>query len=214
MSLTDQLTELKTKGMARVPEPVRQTMQDAMAELLRSGIAEKALKAGDTVPDFELPNHRGGTVRLSDLLASGPLVISFYRGGWCPYCNFELRALQEKLPDIVDLGARLVAVSPELPDQALTTAEKNAIRFDVLSDVGNRVAAAFGLVFTLPASLQPLYKNFGIDLVATNGDDTMTLPIPATYVVDRDRRIVHAYVDMDYTNRLEPAAVVDALKRL
>lgn len=212
MSLTEQLAEFSKQGLANIPAEVRETMQRALAELMASGIAEQALGEGDTVPDFQLPNHRGETVSLSDLLADGPLVISFYRGGWCPYCNIEMKALQEKLPEITDLGAQLVAVSPELPDNSMTTAEKNAISFDILSDLGNSVADAFGLVFTLPAALQPLYQNFGIDLVKNNGDDSLTLPIPATYVVGQDRKIMHAYVEMDYSKRLEPATVVEALK--
>lgn len=212
MGLNEQLADFSAKGLASMPEEVRATMQGALADLIASGLADQALGVGDTVPDFELSNQHGETVSLSDLLVDGPLVISFYRGGWCPYCNIEMKALQEKLPDIIDLGAQLIAVSPELPDNSMTTAEKNAISFDILSDLGNKVADAFGLVFTLPVPLQPLYKNFGIDLVENNGDDSLTLPIPATYVVGQDRKIIHAYVETDYTKRLEPATVVEALK--
>lgn len=212
MSLDEQLEQLRARAAA-LPEDRRRVMEAATRELAASGTAERALKAGDIVPDFELPNHKGEQVRFADLVRQGPVVINFYRGGWCPYCNLEMRALQEKLPEIVDLGARLVAVSPELPDAAMSTAEKNAISFDVLSDAGNKVAAAFGLVFTLPPALQALYKTFGLDLETSNGDDSMTLPIPATYVVGADRRIIHAYVDADYSRRMEPAEVVDALRR-
>ncbi len=212
MSLDEQLEQLRARA-ATLPEDRRRVMEAATRELAASGTAERALKVGDVVPDFELPNHKGEPVRFADLVQQGPVVINFYRGGWCPYCNLEMRALQEKLPEIVDLGARLVAVSPELPDAAMSTAEKNAISFDVLSDLGNRVAAAFGLVFTLPPALQALYKTFGLDLEESNGDDSMTLPIPATYVVGADRRIIHAHVDADYSRRMEPAEVVDALRR-
>jgi peroxiredoxin len=210
MALSEKLDELRA-GMARLPDDIRETMLAAQAELISSGIAEQALGVGDTVPDFDLPNQRGETVSLTQLLSGGPVVISFYRGGWCPYCNLELRALQEKLPEITDLGARLLAVTPELPDNAMSTAEKNAVRFDILSDVGNRIASAFGLVFHLPASLRPVYEGFGLDLVKANGDDSYTLPIPATYVVDTDRKILAAHVDMDYSQRMEPEAVIAAL---
>lgn len=212
MTLDEQLQQLRARAAA-LPEDRRLVMEAATKELEASGIAGRALKVGDTVPDFELPNQSGEPVRFADLVRQGPVVINFYRGGWCPYCNLEMRALQEKLPEIVDLGARLVAVSPELPDSAMSTAEKNAISFDVLSDVGNKVAAAFGLVFTLPPALQALYKTFGLDLETSNGDDSMTLPIPATYVVGADRRVIHAHVDADYTRRMEPAQVIDALRR-
>lgn len=212
MSLDEKLAELRARAAA-LPEERRNIMEAATRDLIASGIMERALKEGDTVPDFELPNQRGETRRFSDLVSDGPVVISFYRGGWCPYCNLEMRALQEKLPEITDLGARLVAVSPELPDTAMSTAEKNAISFDILSDAGNKVAAAFGLMFTLPAPLQALYDSFGLDLVKSNGDESKTLPIPATYVVDGNRRVIHAYVNADYSRRQEPALIVDALKQ-
>jgi peroxiredoxin len=212
MSLDEQLRQLRERAAA-LPEERRRVMEDAARELAASGVAARALKVGDSVPDFALPNQRGETVQFADLVRQGPVVISFYRGGWCPYCNLEIRALQQALPEITDLGARLLAVSPELPDGAMRTAEKNAIAFDVLSDLGNRVAAAFGLVFTLPPALQALYREMGLDLEKANGDASMTLPIPATYVVGADRRVIHAHVDPDYSRRMEPADVVDALRQ-
>ncbi|MDX1581514.1 MAG: peroxiredoxin-like family protein [Alphaproteobacteria bacterium] len=213
MSLAEQLEEFNKAGLARVPDEVRETLLKGNAEMIEWGLEKNALKTGDQVPDFELPNATGEKRRLSDLLAKGPVVISFYRGGWCPYCNLELKALQEKLPEITDLGASLVAVSPELPDNSLSTAEKNALSFDVLSDSGNEVARQFGLVFELPAVLKPLYEKMGLDLEKANGDDSFTLPIPATYVIDTDRTILGAYVDADYSKRMEPSDIVAALRR-
>lgn len=212
MSLTDQLKALNEKGLAGLPEDVRQIMSQAMDEMLASGVVEAALGVGDSVPDFELPNAKGESVRFSELLANGPVVLSFYRGGWCPYCNLELRALQEKLPEIQDLGATLLAISPEQPDNSLSTAEKNSVSFDILSDNGNKVARQFGLVFELPAVLRPLYKNFGIDLPASNGDESFTLPVPATYVVGPNRVVLECHVDMDYSTRMDPEAVLTALQ--
>ncbi len=212
MSLTDQLKALNEKGLAGLPEDVRQIMSQAMDEMLASGVVEAALGVGDSVPDFALPNAKGESVRFSELLANGPVVLSFYRGGWCPYCNLELRALQEKLPEIQDLGATLLAISPEQPDNSLSTAEKNSVSFDILSDDGNKVARQFGLVFELPAVLRPLYENFGIDLPASNGDESFTLPVPATYVVGPNRVVLECYVDMDYSTRMDPEAVLTALQ--
>lgn len=211
MSLFEQLSAYEAKVFAGMPEDMKKLFRDVIAGFITSGIDAQALKVGETVPDFELPNHRGKMVRLSELLSAGPLVISFYRGGWCPYCNLEMKALQEKLPEITDLGARLIAITPELPDNAMTTALENAISFDVLSDLGNEVAKAFGLVFVLPEPLQPLYEQFGINLEAINGDPSLTLPIPATYVVETDGTVLAAYVNPDYAKRMEPAAVVDVL---
>ena len=143
---------------------------------------------------------------------TGPSWLSFYRGGWCPYCNIELKALQDRLPEIEALGARLVAISPETPDNALTTQEKNEIGFEVLSDDGNKVASAFGLTFRLPDAVNDLYKGFGIDLETSNGEGSQTLPVPATFVIGKGGKVLKAIVDADYTTRAEPDEVIAALK--
>jgi peroxiredoxin len=172
------------------------------------------LKAGDPAPDFRLPDVRGCQVRLRDLLAKGPVVVSFYRGGWCPYCNLELRALQNALPEIKQLGAQLVAISPQTPDESLSTAEKNELEFAVLSDIGSATAKAYGIAFDLTEELRPIYSRLGHALPDKNGDDSWILPIPATYVIDKDGIVALAFVDVDYRNRLEPAEIVATLKTL
>jgi peroxiredoxin len=141
-------------------------------------------------------------------------VVSFYRGGWCPYCNLELRALQAVLPQVRALGAHLVAISPQTPDESLSTAEKNALAFQVLSDTGSRTARGFGIAFDLAEELRPIYARFGHALPDRNGDDTWVLPIPATYVVGQNGRIALGYVDVDYRNRLAPSEVVEALEQI
>lgn len=211
MTLTQALTNYRENARAHRSQDVLTVMQQATQALEQSGIADQALSVGETIPDVTLPNATGDRIALSQLLAQGPLVISFYRGGWCPYCNLELRALQQALPDIEALGAQLVAISPETPDSSLSTQEKNALSFQVLSDQGNQVANAFGLVFTLPQSLRPLYDGFGIDIPAHNGDTTFQLPLPATYVVDSDGIILHAFVQADYTQRMDPQDIITAL---
>ena len=186
-------------------------MDKATEDLVKSGIADRSLKVGDRVSEFTLTNAIGKEITLRSLLAAGPVVISFYRGQWCPYCNLELRALQKALPEIIANGASLVAISPQTPDNSLSTAEKNELTFEVLSDVGNKVAREFGLVFTLPEELRPIYEGFGVDLLAHNGDKTFELPLPATYVVAADGKVISAFVDPDYTKRLEPEEIVAAL---
>ncbi len=213
MSLSEQLSKMREQSASRIPSDVRATMRQAIQDLIASGIAQKSVAAGARAPEFSLPNAKGETVRLSDLLAKGPVVVSFYRGGWCPYCNLELKALQERLPEIADLGASLVAISPETPDNSLTSAEKNALEFEVLSDTGNAVARGFGLVFKLADELKPIYEGFGIDLVKHNADESYELPLPATYVIDRDGTVRKAFVDADYTKRLDPEEIVDSLRR-
>ncbi|WP_218079539.1 peroxiredoxin-like family protein [Anthocerotibacter panamensis] len=214
MSLTQELNNVATHIKSQIPAEALSTMGQAMAELIQSGIVDRSLKVGATVPDFTLPNAAGTPVQLSTLLAQGPVVISFYRGAWCPFCNLELHALQQALPEIQALGANLVAISPQTPDNSLTTIEKNSLTFEVLSDSGNTVARQFGIVFQLAESLRPIYANFGIDLPVFNGDTSFELPMPATYVIAPDGRVAYTFVDPDYTKRLEPAQVLEALRSL
>jgi len=159
-----------------------------------------------------LPNAKGKTVDVGPLLKRGPVIVTFYRGGWCPYCNLELKAFQKILPDITAAGATLVAISPEKPDDTLSTAEKNALSFEVLSDVGQKVGRAFGLVYTFSDELKRAYQEFGRDIPATTGADEWALPISATYIIGRDGTIIYAYTDADYRDRADPEEVLMFLK--
>ena len=213
MMLKDELNKLRAGTVERVPQDALAVMQGATEDLVTSGIAEQSTAEGSAAPAFSLPNAQGESVASDSLWAEGPAVVSFYRGGWCPYCNVELRALQERLPEIEALGARLVAITPETPDNALSTQEKNEIGFDVLSDSGNEVASAFGLAFRLPDAVNDLYKNqFGIDIETSNGEASQTLPVPATFVIGKGGKVLKAFVDADYTRRAEPDEIIDALK--
>ena len=214
MSLLEQIQEFQKGFLEQVPEETLKIMQSGTEKLIKSGIAEKCLKEGDKIPAFTLPNPKNERVSSDIMLSKGPLVINFYRGAWCPYCNLELRAYQEVLPEIIDLGAQLVAISPNLPDNSLSSIEKHSLTFEVLSDIGNKISRQFGLVFTLDAQLQPLYKQFGIDIPASNGDESYELPIPATYVVNPDGIIKLAFVDADYTKRLDPNEEIETLRNL
>ena len=151
---------------------------------------------------------------MKDLLRSGPVVLTFYRGGWCPYCNIQLRAYQGALPQITGLGGRLVAISPQLPDNSLDTASKNALTFDVLSDVGNKVSRSYGLVYSLPEEIRSALRSNNKALPSINGDESWELPVPATYVVARDQRVALAYIEVDYRKRPEPEALLTCLKSL
>ncbi|EDX77376.1 Redoxin superfamily [Coleofasciculus chthonoplastes PCC 7420] len=213
MTLTQEINTLRQQIQAKMSEETKAVMDKAMQDLVNSGLTNQSLKVGDKAPNFALPNAVGKTVELQDLLSRNPVVISFYRGGWCPYCNLELRSLQQSLAEIKKLGATLVTISPQTPDNSLSTVEKNELEFEVLSDAGNQVAKDFGLVFVLPEELRPIYQDFGIDLPAHNGDNTFELPIPATYVIAQNGTIIHAFVDPDYTKRLDPAEIITALKQ-
>jgi peroxiredoxin len=180
-------------------------------DVAASSVMQTALRVGAKAPDFELPNATGQRVKLADLLKQGPVVLTWYRGGWCPYCNIQLHAYQEVLADIESAGGKLVAISPELPDQSLSTREKNALKFEVLSDSGNAVARSYGLAYRLPDDLIARFKG-RLDLPKFNGDESWELPLGATYVVARDGTITYAFVDADYRKRAEPAAIVVAVK--
>lgn len=210
-SLKEEIAAYKAAIKDRVPGEVQATMRQATAELEASGIVNRALKSGDTVPDFNLPNQHGEPRRLSDYLADSLVVLNIYRGGWCPYCNMEMKALQAVQKEIEACGARLVGMAPETPDKTLSTAERNGISIDILSDAGNRVAEALGLVFELPRALRPIYEKFGIDIPAYNGDQSFKLPVPATYIIGQNRVIAYAFVNADYTERLEPSEIVAKL---
>ena len=214
MTLSTDLDAYKAQFRTKAPADVQAVMAQATDDLAASGIIDRSLKVGDTLPAIALPNATGGRVSVQAALAEGPVVIAFYRGGWCPYCNMELHALQQVLPEIKAAGATLIAISPETPDSSLSTREKNELTFEVLTDDKNAVARELGLVFTLPEALRPIYSGFGIDIPAYNGDESFELPVPATYVVAPNGEIVYAFADADYTQRAEPADVVAALKQL
>jgi peroxiredoxin len=214
MNLTQELQNIQHKLRANHSEDSKAVMDQATEDLVKSGLVEKALKVGDQVPNFQLPNAVGEIVEFKELFKSGPVVIAFYRGEWCPDCNLELRTLQKYLPKIEQLNAKLVAISPQKPDYSLSTIEKNELTFEVLSDVGNQVARKFGLVFTLSEELRPIYQSFGIDIPAHNGNETFELPLPATYVIDQNGMIVQGFVKADYTQRLDPEKILAILKNL
>jgi peroxiredoxin len=182
--------------------------------LRRSGIVEATLGVGDRAPDFSLPDRQGGRIHLSEFLCRGPVILTFYRGGWCPYCSLQLRAYKDTLPDIERLGAKLIAISPQIAERSLATAERDELSFPVLSDPGCGVARSYRLILSLAVELRPVYAQSGIDLPTINGAGRWDLPIPATFVIDRDGQIVLAHVDADYRNRLEASQIVAALAAL
>lgn len=213
-TLAEQLKKRNEEGRARVPADSLVVMDAMTVEIDESGIVNSSLGVGARIPEFTLADANGIAVSLSSLLAKGPVVIAFYRGGWCPYCSIELRALQDKLSEITAAGATLVAMSPQTPDNSLSIAEKLDLAFPVLSDIGNLVAETFGLVFTLPEALREVYLKLGIDLSAANGDDTFRLPVAATYVLRTDGTVAWRFADPDYTKRAEPDDVIAALSKL
>ena len=212
MTLTEQLQNLADNSAKKIPAKAQVVMNNAIKKLKTSNILEKAFKTGDTIPKIELPNAKGVSINLNDILAKGKrIVISFYRGGWCPYCNLELKALQQSLPEIKTKNAVLIAINPETPDNSLSTLEKNNLEFEVLSDKNNEVAKSLNLVFQLPEDLQNLYKKFGINLDQVQGNTTQELPIAATYVIDTNGVILYHFLDEDYKLRADPKDILAIL---
>lgn len=200
--------------VSALPEDEKQVVTESFAALQASDVAASAVAAGDAAPDFTLPNATGRSVTLHEELQRGPVILSFYRGGWCPFCNLELQALQAYLPQFRELGASLIGISPETPDHALTTAERHALQFELLSDSGNRVARDYGLLYAVHEPMRPLYLHWDLDVPAYNGEDSWELPVPATYLIDRDSVVRAAHVDKDYTRRMEPRLILEALRQL
>jgi len=213
MSIQQAGAEYKTKVQGFLGEKFS-IIADDMERVQTAGTINDALKVGQSAPEFTLPDAFGKEVSLMTLLANGPAVISFYRGEWCPFCNIELHGLQEALPKMEELGATLIAISPEKPDHGIIATEKNKLTFPVLSDFGNRVARQFGIVFQIGQELKEFSKNvFNNDLALRNGEDSYELPVPATYVIDAKGVVRFAHVDVDYmTGRAEPQAIVAALE--
>jgi peroxiredoxin len=202
------------KFALKPPPQALDVMHRATAELVASGQAQHAKKAGDKAPEFTLNDPDGNPVSSKDLLAKGPLVISFYRGVWCPYCNLELQALQAALPEFQKRGASLVAISPQTAPNSRKSQRDNNLAFPILSDEKSKVAASFGLRFSLPDYLVELYKSFKNDLPAFNDDPAWVLPMPARFVIGQDGTIAYAEVNPDYTQRPDPSELLPVLDRL
>jgi peroxiredoxin len=199
----------------KIPRPALKIMDAATAELVNNSVASHALHPGDIAPDFILPDADGRTVRLYTELARGPVVLVFYRGGWCVYCKIHLRGFQKALSEFRAAGARVSAISPQLPDQSLTTRERDKLAFPVLSDVGLHTTHAFGVAFELPKRLLDLYVGFGHPLEKFNGvEGSKELPLPATFLIRADRTIAYAHVEADYTRRSEPLEVLNLVRDL
>lgn len=216
-SIHDDATLDLARGLAgvtaQIPAPIRERIDAAVEAVTASGAAA-GLTVGEKAPPFTLPDALGRPVSLADRLAAGPVVVVFYRGDWCPYCNLHLRALQAILPGLRARGASLVAIGPQAPDRALSLTEKAGLDFDVLSDVTQQVIREFRVQFTAPADLQDVHRDvFQLDVSTKNADASWNLPIPATFVLAADGTVIGADVHADYRRRLEPDAILALLDR-
>jgi len=207
------LDKVRQAGAAKFSDEKKQIYADGIASVAKSGVLENALNVGDKALNFTLKNALNKSVNLYDELKNGPVVLTWYRGGWCPYCNITLHALQDKLPEFKNEGATLLALTPELPDNSLSTSEKNNLEFSVLSDLENTVGKEYGVVYTLTDDVATIY-NAGFGLNKVNGDNSNQLPLAATYVIDTNGIIQYAFLDADYTKRAEVTDILTALRKL
>ncbi|MBX9869833.1 MAG: AhpC/TSA family protein [Burkholderiaceae bacterium] len=206
------MADVRTKVPAEVLAPIEQFYQQ---DLHRPEHFPRALKIGQKANDFTLFDATGKSVSLTTLRQNGPVIISFYRGAWCPFCNIELRALQKELPVFKELGVNLIAISPEQPDHAMPLIEREKLTFPVLSDPGNKVAKQFGIVFALEGEVRRISHDvFGVDLPKLNGDQSWEIPVPATYLIDADGIVRFAFFDPEFRHRVEPEQLLNAIRKL
>ncbi|CAD6560315.1 peroxiredoxin-like family protein [Paraburkholderia metrosideri] len=218
MSLQDKLDAFRADFKAgkppfNAPPEIHPVMERATAELIASGQAGRAIKAGDRAPHFNLKDQNGQDVSSAALLVKGPLIVTFYRGVWCPYCNIELQAINDVLPQIQAYGANVVAISPQTPVNSRKSVRTNELGFPVLSDEKGQTGADFGLRFALPDYLVELYKNLKNDLPAFNNDPSWSLPMPARYVIGQDGIVLYSEVNPDYTRRPDPSDMFPVLEK-
>lgn len=212
--LIDEIKNYQEIFKEKVPQEFQETMLAATEKLKDAKISQNAKKEGDKALDFTLKNALNKDISLDDLLLENDfVVVNFYRGQWCPYCNLELQAFQSINKELQDLNAKLVAISPQTPDASLSTKEKNELEFEVLSDTNNALAQNYGLVFNLAEELRPIYSGFGIDIVGLNEEDSFDLPMPATYVINKNKEIIFSFIDEDYTKRSEPQTILDIIRK-
>lgn len=202
-SLANQIESLNTELLKQVPEEILINFQKSIEDLRTLNIENTSLKIGDTLPEFILPNANNETITSKSLLKKGKMIIAFYRGSWCPYCNLELRALQENLKKIKAQGVVLAAISPQSPDHSLTLIEKHNLQFEVLTDYNNNYAKQLGITFKLQDFVLPDYQALGINLSDFNKNEENTIPVPAVFLTDENGVIIYKFLDVNYMNRID-----------
>jgi len=211
LSLTQELADQKSKSAGKIDESSADIMKNATAQITELNIPENSIQEGEIAPDFSLSDVNNEMLNLNALLENGPVVLKFYRGGWCMYCNLELRSYERAYPKLQAYNATLVAISPETQANGIKTQEKHGLSFPVLTDPENQVAKTYGLVFQMPEELRGLYEEFGIDLKESNGNEDYELPVPATFIINQEGVVVKRFVNIDYTQRMDPTEVLEVL---
>ncbi|MDW7660955.1 MAG: redoxin domain-containing protein [Bacillota bacterium] len=211
LTLKEQLAAMMKKSEEKLPREIESVFKRAIEDMANSG-SKYGLKAGDRAPDFKLKNQTGSEINLTSLLKKGPVILTFFRGAWCPYCNLQLTAYQDILPLIESAGASILAISPQSSDDSLSYSEKKNLGFDILGDTEFEVARLYNVLYELPDYLQDVYKTIGINLQDSNADKSWRLPLTATYIIDKMGMVCYAFVDVDYKKRMEPQNIISILE--
>ncbi len=215
MSLSQSLSQITASGFEKMPHSIAKVLSDGIEELKKDDLSGTALQVGDTIPDIELINPENrSSISLKDLIKHEYLVLNFYRGGWCPYCNLELRAYEQLREQFKAVSANIVSISAELPDRTISTATRNKLSHTVLTDHHAKLANAIGIDFQLNKDLQREYANFGINLSELHGNEDNVLLVPAVFIIDKDMKIVWSHIEENYMIRAEPLDVMNELKRI
>ena len=214
MNFQEKLAEKKVELEGSMPPEAVKIMHAATKDLVDRGFEERVIKVGSKIDDYELENQNGGKIRISDLYKDKPLVITFYRGVWCPYCNIDIEMLNEINPQLKEKGINLVTISPELPRYSRTIVKKESLTYDILWDKQNLMADSFGLKWEFQPELKELYTQFGLDMAKLNGDDSWSLPMPGRFLIDTDGVVRYAEAAADYTKRPDPDALFKAIEKL
>lgn len=213
-SLAKQIEEFKLQSRANMKKETQDIMLKVTKTLVESNLKNKALKVGDKITPFSLLNANMDIRHIQDIIDKNKYtILSFYRGAWCPYCNLELKALQKIQPELKILQTKLVAISPQTPNDSMLTKEKNKLTFEVLCDKNNTIGRKMGIVYSLPEELHPIYKDMGIDVLGINKNGTFEIPLAATFVINNSYEIIYRFVDEDHTKRLEPNDMLKAIKK-
>jgi peroxiredoxin len=211
-TIAEQSKQMQAAAAEQLPAEVLEVFDRSIRNLLDQGVPSGVVAVGDTLASFTLRDATGSPISLDQLVETGPAVLVFYRGGWCPYCNLALRTYQRELvPELSTFGARLVAISPQTPDQTLSTVEKAELNFTVLSDPGSRIAQSVGIVFQQADDVLDAQRKLGLDLAAVNAEGSTQLPRPTVLIVDHDRVVRFVDVQPDYTARTEVVDILAAL---
>lgn len=210
-SLALQIEQLNHELSSQLPQDILNAFGSSVEDLKTKNIEDNSIQAGQKMPEFLLPNAYNEKIHSTQILKKGKMILAFYRGSWCPYCNLELKFLQDNLSRIKEKNAVLVAISPQNPDHSLTMVEKNNLEFEVLTDHNNDFAKKLGIVFHLQDFVLPYYQNLGINLSLFNNNKENTLPVPAVFLVDENSKIIYKFLDVNYMNRIDIEELIQVL---